>query len=946
MVVNVKPAQGKGSPGTGAGFVERADPALSDGMLRSPILRVVDFCTRRAWWVIALAAALAALCAVYTAQHFAVTTDTKALFPPNLPWAQRALQYMRAFPEPGIIVVVDAPTPEGVEQATPKLASALAARTDLIGAVSQPQSGGFFERNGLLYLPTGEVARLTAGLTKAGPLLATLSADPSLRGALDSLSLGLGGVEAGVLPLDGLTRPIDMAADTAQAVLAGRPASFSWQVLASGHAPRAAELRRFIEVQPILDYHALEPGRAATDAIAQTARDLKLGPDYQAQVRQTGLVPINDDGFATLTRHLGLNLALSLGAVFLILWLALRSGRIILAVVVSIAAGLAVSAAAGLFMVGALNLISVAFFVLFVGLGIDFGIQFSVRYRAERHEFGALRGALRSAARKAGAPLALAAAATAAGFASFVPTDYRGLSELGEIAGLGMVIAFLTSITLLPALLTVLKPPSERRPMGFAALAPVDHFLARRRTPILAITAVVVLAASPLLLLLRFDFNPLHLRDPKAPSVATFLELRRDPQIGANAIEVMTPNLDAANALAQRLAALPQVAQTTTLDSLLPGDQDRKLELIRKAAAAIGPALHPQTVKTPPTDQQTIDALSSTAATLSQAAGNHHGPGAEAARRLSALLLKLAKADPARRERAAAAIVEPLRTSLDRLLQALNPQRITRDAIPADLKRAWVTAHGRARVQVLPKGDPDDTAMLRNFVTVVLAAAPNATGPAVLLYEAGNTVVHAFAEAGIFALSAILLLLWITLRRVGDVLMTLVPLLVAGIVTLELSVILGLPLNFANIIALPLLLGVGVAFKIYYITAWRSGKTALVQSALTRAVIFSAMTTATAFGSLWMSSDPGTSSMGELMALALLCTMCAAVLFQPALMGPPRQQTRPAPAPQPSRVLPLAAREAASPFRVARVEVPPRAPVRAPSPARETEQPAEQEIGR
>ena len=158
------------------------------------------------------------------------------------------------------------------------------------------------------------------------------------------------------------------------------------------------------------------------------------------------------------------------------------------------------------------------------------------------------------------------------------------------------------------------------------------------------------------------------------------------------------------------------------------------------------------------------------------------------------------------------------------------------------------------------------------------------------LYEARNTVVRAFIEAGIFALSAIAILLWIALRRMGDVVLTLLPLLVAGVVTLELCAVFDLPLNFANIIALPLLLGVGVAFKIYYIMAWRAGKTALLQSSLTRAVIFSAMTTATAFGSLWLSSQPGTSSMGKLMALALVCTMTAAVLFQPALMGPPREK--------------------------------------------------------
>jgi uncharacterized protein len=179
--------------------------------------------------------------------------------------------------------------------------------------------------------------------------------------------------------------------------------------------------------------------------------------------------------------------------------------------------------------------------------------------------------------------------------------------------------------------------------------------------------------------------------------------------------------------------------------------------------------------------------------------------------------------------------------------------------------------------------------VLRDFVRAVIAVEPNATGPAVLLYESGNTIVRAFIEAGIFAVLAIALLLWLTLRRVSDVLLTLVPLLLATVVTLELCVVFDLPLNFANVIALPLLLGVGVAFKIYYIMAWRRGRTALVQSTLTRAVIFSAMTTATAFGSLWLSSHPGTSSMGKLMALALVCTMAAAVLFQPALMGPPRQ---------------------------------------------------------
>jgi hypothetical protein len=176
------------------------------------------------------------------------------------------------------------------------------------------------------------------------------------------------------------------------------------------------------------------------------------------------------------------------------------------------------------------------------------------------------------------------------------------------------------------------------------------------------------------------------------------------------------------------------------------------------------------------------------------------------------------------------------------------------------------------------RGDSNATTTLRKFATAILATVPSATGPAISLYQSGETVTNAFIEAGALALAAIAILLFLALRRIVDVLLTLVPLVLAGIT-----------LNFANVVALPLLLGVGVAFKIYYIMAWRAGKTGLLQSTLTRAVVFSAMTNAVAFGSMWSSSYPGMSSMGKLMALALLCTMAAAVLFQPVLMGRPRQ---------------------------------------------------------
>ena len=221
-------------------------------------------------------------------------------------------------------------------------------------------------------------------------------------------------------------------------------------------------------------------------------------------------------------------------------------------------------------MVGSLNPISVAFAVLFVGIGVDFGIQFSVRYRAERYEVDDLRAALRNAALHVGVPLTLAAAATAAGFLSFLPTDYKGVSELGAIAGVGMIIAYLVSITLLPALISLFNPRGEKEPLGYSALAPVDEFMERHRIAIIVGTAVVVLGGLPLLYFLQFDFNPINLRSPKVESIATYLDLRRDPMAGANAIDVLAPSLAAAREVADRLSKLPQVERVMTLDSFIP----------------------------------------------------------------------------------------------------------------------------------------------------------------------------------------------------------------------------------------------------------------------------------------------------------------------------------------------------------------------------------------
>ena len=322
------------------------------------------------------------------------------------------------------------------------------------------------------------------------------------------------------------------------------------------------------------------------------------------------------------------------------------------AVMLSLFVGLAITAALGLAMVGALNLISVAFAVLFVGIGVDFGIQVAVRYRQERHFKGDLQTALASTAAKIAKPLTLAATATAAGFYAFLPTDYRGVSELGLISGTGMIVAFIISITLLPALLLLLKPPPEPEAVGYRKLAPVDRFMARHRVPILILAALAVAAGLPLFRDLKFDFNPLNLRSNTVELVATLLDLMQEPETSPNVVNVLTPSIEEAASLAARLDQLPEVSSTLTLQSFVPKDQDEKLAIIADAESLLEPTLDPPEIKAPPSDAETRAALNDAASAFLSEGKARRAP--RSAKSLKALADADARSAPPSRRRCSA----------------------------------------------------------------------------------------------------------------------------------------------------------------------------------------------------------------------------------------------------------------------------------------------------
>ncbi|HEX5599658.1 MAG TPA: hopanoid biosynthesis-associated RND transporter HpnN, partial [Hyphomicrobiaceae bacterium] len=274
----------------------------------SPTGRIVALSIRHPLIVLLAALALTAAAFVYMARNFAMTAETSQLISPKLEWRKRGIEFDKAFPQLQnlTMVVVDGVTPELADDAARRLAQALQSRPDLFHNVRQPDGGRFFERNGLMLLPTEEVKSVTDSLIKVQPLLAALAADPSLAGAMKMLSVTLLGVKDNSVKLKDIEPQLTALAATFEKAAAGEPAYFSWQTLVTGDSPDMLETRRLILVQPEMDYSQLQPGQGASDVIRKMAQSLDLDTAHGVRVRLTGQVPLADEEFASLADDAGL----------------------------------------------------------------------------------------------------------------------------------------------------------------------------------------------------------------------------------------------------------------------------------------------------------------------------------------------------------------------------------------------------------------------------------------------------------------------------------------------------------------------------------------------------------------------------------------------------------------------------------------------------------------
>jgi uncharacterized protein len=862
------------------------------GVFVSAVVRLVETSARTAPLLLPAILLLTGGLLYYTKTHLALNSNTAEMLDPNLEFRRMERELERTFPQlaDNIVVVVEAETPAEAGDAADALVERIRLNREVVESVYQPGGGPFFAQHGLLYLDRDALWDLDERFAEAEPFLGTMAEDPSLRGLFTMLGRAFGeDLSADTRAI--LQKVLDRISQAIQSPPeAARPVSWR-EAWLSDSRPAGVPRQSFILVRPRLDFTRLEPAGRALDYLRTLAADPEV-KRYRARVRLTGSVAMQSEELANVSEDARLTTALSFGLVCLTLFLGLRSPRMVVCILVTLVVGLVWTAAAACFSIGALNLISVNFAVLFIGMGVDFSIQFAMRYREEfdREDETAVQ-ALTDASAGVGGALAVAAVAAAVSFVAFAPTSYRGLAELGIIAAMGMGVALFSSLTVLPALIAVFPLRAVykgHRPNPLAWLG--RPLVVHRRAVLLGILALT-LGALSLAPKVEFDFDPLNLRDPTTEAVATFKDLLRDPDTSPYTIQILERDLEAAQALATRLEAVPVVDKAVTLASYVPKDQEQKLDIIADMNLVLAPLVMDSGPHEAPPSEKTIAVLETFQSQIAELqAKTEDAAFAASLDRLREALSGLRASGDWDRDRLRA--IEPLVIGdfpavLSRLRQLLSAGPVTLEDLPAELRERYLAPDGRARIEVFPKADLSDRQALRNFVAVVRSVAPHATGSPVALLEGGDAVIEACLIATSLGLIATGVLMLLVLRSLSFAFMAFVPLVLALILTVGSSVAFSLPFNLANIIALPLLIGLANAYGIYLVMRKRSGGDVvqLFRGSTPVAVLFSALTAIVSFGTLAIARHPGMAYMGILITLSLSYAVVSSIVLLPASMA-------------------------------------------------------------
>ena len=850
-----------------------------------------DWNARHALWVV-LVFITAAVCSLYYAvQTLGINTDNTDMLDEALPFRQTLQQYKKAFPQHtnNLLLVIDGST---AHQAAAQLTERLVAQQGKFQSVYWPGGVAFYKDHALHYLPEQKLAELTQQLQESTPLLSHLQRYPTAVGLLETLH--------GVLQEEGepeispsLKTLLDATELTLNKFAIGETSPLSWQDQLFTPKDNAL-VQQHVIVQPKLDFSNLFAAGEAIQTIRDEAKKLGIDASHGLRLRITGSTALAHEELKSVSKGMGLAGLVSLTMVIALLWIGTGSLRILLFSILSLLVGLCLTAGFAAFAVGSLNLISVAFAVLYIGLGIDFAIHLGLRYAEFCDSEAGNALALRAAVKEVGSALVLCAVSTAIGFYAFIPTEFIGVSELGLISGTGMFISLVVSLSLLPALYTLSPLPMTKR--LHHAVAHKPGILAKNvkrygRAITVVILGVAVLAGFTVIHA-RFDYDVLNLRDPHSESVMTYRDLLDNSEHPPWRLTVLADSAEQAREDQDKLRQLASVSKVLSVLDLLPAQTAAKDKQLDNLRTELNRITQKPTVAQATTESTAAlrDVLKALRYGKYQAVSTTRAESLSAA--LAAAIQRLESLPDRQRSNALRQLDQELmgtyKPTLAYLQGMLEQKNISQETLPQDLLSRWISPDGTWRLLVFAREDLNDINALRRFVNEVSAHVSRVTDTPAINLASGEAAVRAFQQAFVTALVLISGLLLFLLRSFRDTVLVLLPLLLAGLLTTAAGVILDIPFNFANIITLPLLLGIGVDNGIHMVSRARMampGDSNLLHTSTSRAVIISGLTTVASFGNLSFSSHPGTASMGQLLTVGVLLTMVCTLLVLPSILA-------------------------------------------------------------
>jgi hypothetical protein len=818
----------------------------------------------------------------YIKDHLGVNTDTTDMLSEELAWRKLDIEYEKEFPQftDNLLIVIESDTPDQATDTAIKLHSALKENPVLISDIYYPNQLPYFRQSAFLFLDTYELQDLADQLATIQPFLGTLLADKNLRGLFTMLGDALIYKQDGEqIDLKPLLLEINRAFENEQY-------NVSWQRLMSADKELKSVYREFIVLRTLESDEELLPGEKVIEHVRSTIDSHGLIND-SVRIRLTGGTALSYEELKSVSEANIQAIVISFVLVTIILLIGLNSGWLVIASIITLFSGLIATTAFAAATVGELNLISVAFAVLYIGLGIDFAIHLTLRYREKVILSDKNQNALQLAISSIFRSLILCAITTAIGFYSFIPTDYEGVAELGWIAGSGMFISIFFTLTLLPALLSLKSykaltqsPVKNNHPLIiFLITLPYKY-----SKQILLFTLIVLIGFITQLHKVSFDINTLNLQDPENESVQTYRDLLKDSDSSPWSSVLLKQNRSDAVTAIKEIKKLDLVDDVIWFEDLLPKEQEEKLFIIDEMNLFMGLLSTEETTKEIK-DADRIETLQKLKSQLDTFADPELD---NEINKLNAHLTSLLNKRPDNKY--LASLEKQLLYNLDgrihSLNDALNAQPVELNDIPAEVHDRWISPK-HYKIEILPKENLNDNAAMKRFVRQLQAYDNSVIGSPIISIEAGDAVITAFKTAFIYSFIAITLLLLILIKKKQDAVIILVSVLVGAVFTFGFMLLFNIPLNFANIIGLPLLLGIGVDSGIHIADRFhqeqKSNKNIFTTSS-SRGVIVSSLTTICSIGNLAFSSHTGTASMGLLLTLGLASMMISIMMILPAFL--------------------------------------------------------------